>query len=98
DGIVFLHKIVAGAADKSYGIHVARLAGIPRPVIDRARVILDTLEAEHLDEDGTPRIPARATSRSQSRQLSLFEPEEHPLLDEIRGLDLDHMTPLAALE
>ena len=97
-GIVFLHKIVEGAADKSYGIHVARLAGIPRPVVDRARVILETLEAEHLDEAGRPKIPERRTKKSSTQQLSLFGAEHHPLLEEIRGLDLDQMTPLAALE
>ncbi|MEX2288267.1 MAG: DNA mismatch repair protein MutS, partial [Planctomycetaceae bacterium] len=98
DDVVFLHKIVPGAADKSYGIHVARLAGVPADVIDRAGVILDTLEAQHLDDSGRPKVPARTTHRSQRRQLSLFGPNQHPLLAEIRELDLDRMTPLAALE
>ena len=98
DNVVFLHQIVEGAADKSYGIHVARLAGVPRDVIERARGILDTLEADHLDESGRPKIPARATRKSNNRQLSLFGPGQHPLLEEIRELNLDQMTPLAALE
>ena len=98
DDVVFLHKIVAGAADKSYGIHVARLAGVPQNVIQRARVVLDTLEADHLDDQGQSRIPARPTRRSAQRQLSLFSPEDHPLLDEIRQLDLDQMSPFAALQ
>lgn len=97
-GIVFLHKIIAGPADKSYGIHVARIAGIPRTVIDRADVILRTLENEHLDEEGRPRVPARRTSKIDRRQLSLFEPQEHPVLDEIRQLEIDNLTPLAALQ
>ena len=50
--MVFLHRIVEGSADKSYGIHVARLAGVPRDVIDRASVILDTLETDHIDDTG----------------------------------------------
>jgi DNA mismatch repair protein MutS len=98
DGIVFLHKIVAGPADKSYGIHVARLAGVPPTVVERARVILETLEAEHLDEAGRPKVPPRQTRRTPNRQLSLFGPQHHPLLDELRELNLDQMTPLEALE
>ena len=87
-----------GAADKSYGIHVARLAGVPASVVERARVVLDTLEADHLDDRGRPRIPDRPTRRTKQRQLALFSGEHHPLLDEIRDLNLDHMTPLAALQ
>ena len=95
--IIFLHKIVEGTADKSYGIHVARLAGVPDDVIQRARVILDTLEADHLDDRGRPTIPKRQKP-SEFKQLSLFGAEDHPLLDDLRELDLDQMTPLAALE
>jgi len=98
EDVIFLHKIVAGAADKSYGIHVARLAGVPREVVERARVILDSLESEHVDEKGRPKVPARSTRPSARKQLTLFQPPPHPLLEEIRGLDLDQMTPLAALE
>ena len=96
--VVFLHKIVEGSADKSYGIHVARLAGVPGDVIDRARVILETLEADHLDEEGHSRMPMRSTDPTSSRQLSLFETPPHPLLEEIRDMDIESMTPLAALE
>ena len=96
DDIIFLHKIIEGSADKSYGIHVARLAGVPLDVIDRARVILDTLENDHVGEDGKTRIPVRETRKSH-RQLSLFTPEEHPVLDQIRQLDINDMTPLDAL-
>ncbi len=98
DDVIFLHQIVAGAADKSYGIHVARLAGVPRQVVERARVILESLESDHVDEKGRPKVPARATRPSARQQLTLFEPPPHPLLEEIRELDLDQMTPLAALE
>ena len=98
DEVIFLHKIVAGAADKSYGIHVARLAGVPRDVVERARVILESLEADHIDAQGRPKVPARQTRPSARKQLTLFEAPPHPLLEEIRDLDLDQMTPLAALE
>ncbi len=95
--LIFLHKIVPGAADKSYGIHVARLAGVPREVIERSEVILQTLEADHQDSTGKTTIPQRKR-RSKHKQLTLFGPEYHPLLDELRSLDTDHMTPAAALE
>ncbi|WP_437231240.1 DNA mismatch repair protein MutS [Planctomicrobium sp. SH661] len=94
--VVFLHKIVPGAADRSYGIHVARLAGVPKEVIGRAGVILETLESDHHDERGKVTIPAR--KKQNSRQLSLFAEPEHPLLDELRGMNLDELTPLAALQ
>jgi DNA mismatch repair protein MutS len=98
EGIVFLHRIIEGSADKSYGIHVARLAGIPRSVIERASVILNTLEEDHLDDDGKPKVPERKKRKSDARQLSLFVVEDHPVFDEIRKLRIEEMTPLAALQ
>ena len=98
DEVVFLHKIVDGAADKSYGIHVARLAGVPRGVVERAKDILARLEEEHLDAEGRAKI-ARPLGQSKPAevQLTLFGPAEHPLLDELRELDLENMTPLEAM-
>jgi DNA mismatch repair protein MutS len=98
DDVIFLHQIVPGTADKSYGIHVARLAGVPQPVVERARVILESLEADHIDEAGRPKVPARSTRPAARQQLTLFAAETHPVLDALRELDLDRMTPLAALE
>lgn len=95
--LIFLHKIVPGAADKSYGIQVARLAGVPREVIERSEVILQTLESDHQDSAGKTTIPQRKR-RSKHKQLTLFGPEYHPLLDELRSLDIDQMTPSAALD
>ncbi len=97
DELVFLHKIVQGAADKSYGIHVARLAGVPREVVQRSREILAQLEDEHYDTHGRPKI-ARKRPTAGIVQLTLFGPEEHPVLEELRKLDLNGITPLAALE
>jgi len=94
--VIFLHKIVPGAADKSYGIHVARLAGVPGEVNERAKEILAQLEDEHLDGEGRARI-GRQEGRRTHLQLTLFG-EEHPLLDTIRQLDVDSMTPLEALQ
>jgi DNA mismatch repair protein MutS len=98
DEVVFLHKIVPGAADKSYGIHVARLAGVPREVVDRSKDILAQLEEEHLDASGRAKIarPHAAAKRTQI-QLTLFG-ADHPLVDELRELNVDELTPLAALQ
>ncbi|WP_145059438.1 DNA mismatch repair protein MutS [Lignipirellula cremea] len=100
DNVVFLHKIVAGAADKSYGIHVARLAGVPRQVNERAKQILSHLEAEHLDESGRPKLAAqtRVKRPKGDLQLTLFAPYDHPLLEVIRETDIDNLTPMAALQ
>ena len=96
DGIIFLHKIVEGSADKSYGIHVARLAGVPRAVIERAQVILETLENDHVDETGKTKIPARP--QPKQKQLQLFIADDHPVIEELRKLKIDELTPIAALQ
>jgi DNA mismatch repair protein MutS len=97
--VVFLHKIVPGAADKSYGIHVARLAGVPREVIERSKDILAQLEDEHLDAEGRAKIARPPQGGKPARvQLTLFGPMEHPAIDELREMDLDATTPLAALQ
>lgn len=71
DQIVFLHKIVEGATDKSYGIHVARLAGVPQPVLERAKIILANLEEAELNPDGSPKTSARRQrDREKLRQLA----------------------------
>lgn len=93
DNVVFLHKIVEGSADKSYGIHVAKLAGVPRSVNERATEILGQLEASH----GGGEITISSTSRSSDTQMSLFAGQEHPLLDLIRETDLNNLTPLEAM-
>jgi len=95
--VVFLHKIVEGTADKSYGIHVARLAGVPREVVERAKDILGQLEAEHHDASGRSRIAQGEKKRAGQMQLTLFAPLDHPLLDELRALDLDDVSPREAL-
>ncbi len=95
--VVFLHKILPGAADKSYGIHVARLAGVPPLVVERAKQILAQLENEHLDAQGQTKLAQRARRiKTADLQLTLFAAEEHPLLGEVRQLKLDETAPLAA--
>jgi DNA mismatch repair protein MutS len=100
DEVVFLHKIVEGAADKSYGIHVARLAGVPREVIERSKEILEQLEDEHLDAEGRAKIarPMKVPEKRTHFQLTLFGANDHPIIDDLRELDLDATTPLAALQ
>ncbi len=99
DKIIFLHKIVAGAADKSYGIYVARLAGIPHEVNERAKQILAQLEQEHLDPEGHAKIrPQRERHPKTDLQLTLFGPAEHPAVEEIRQADFSAMTPLDAFQ
>lgn len=99
DQVVFLHKIVDGAADKSYGIHVARLAGVPSEVNQRAKQILARLEQEHLDGDGRPKIARRGQSRQVGDlQLTLFAAEPHPLIETLRSLDVNGLAPMAALQ
>jgi len=92
DRVVFLHRLEAGGTDRSYGVHVAELAGLPRSVVDRARQVLGTLEGEHRVASGAPPTP------DDPGQLGLFaEPAPHPALDLLRDLDVDAMTPLEAL-
>jgi DNA mismatch repair protein MutS len=92
-GIVFLRKVAPGAADRSYGIEVAKLAGLPNEVIDRAREVLAEHESAeqqvsgHLAPGGEPR----------STQLTIFTPLSEPVLERLRALDLNRLTPLDAL-
>jgi DNA mismatch repair protein MutS len=97
DKVAFLHKIVEGSADKSYGIHVARLAGIPRQVNDRAREILTRLESDH-QASLTPLASSRTAPAADSLQMTLFQYADHPLLDQLRQLNLDQLSPLEALQ
>lgn len=99
DEVVFLHKIVDGAADKSYGIHVARLAGVPREVIQRSKEILAQLEEEHLDAEGRARIARRPIEPKKTHfQLTLFGPADHPVVDELRRLEINNLTPMQAFQ
>jgi DNA mismatch repair protein MutS len=96
DEIVFLHKIVEGGTDRSYGIHVARLAGVPSELISRARSILRDLEADH--EDLVPRIsPHAGAPKESAKQLSLFGSPPSKVEAELRKLDPDRLSPLEAL-
>jgi DNA mismatch repair protein MutS len=97
DDIVFLRKIVPGRSDRSYGIQVARLAGLPRAVIERAREILGALERDELTRGGRPSVSG--TSTDPQRQLGLFQsqPADDRLRERLSALDVDRMTPIEAL-
>jgi len=90
DRVVFLHKIVPGGADRSYGIHVAQLAGLPKPVIRRAQELLRELESGE-------RVQAQKEKREEGpAQLSLFI-QRDPVLDALKSLDVNSLSPLEAL-
>ncbi len=93
DHIVWLRKIMPGGTDKSYGIQVAKLAGVPDPVLKRAREVLQTLES--MGKGDGP--AAHLAARTQRLQTTLFEAERHPVLDELEGLDLGTLSPIEAL-
>ncbi len=95
--IVFLHKIEPGSADRSYGLHVARLAGLPTEVVDRAEQVLHELEASSRDRGGAPRLSKRRRRPDAPRQLTLFSPPEDRLRAALKALDLERMTPIKAL-
>ncbi len=110
--IVFLHQIVPGGADQSYGIHVARLAGVPAPVLERAREILRFLEKQHAPEPVTgaeagSAAPAAAPAEGPIRRKvktgralagSLFAALPDPLVDELRQVDPSALSPEQAIE
>ncbi|HWE38785.1 MAG TPA: DNA mismatch repair protein MutS [Isosphaeraceae bacterium] len=94
--IVFLHRIVPGGADQSYGIHVARLAGVPAPILDRAREILAFLEKQHVPESTAG--PIRKVKTGRALQNSLFAALPDPLVEELRRVDIVGLSPERALD
>ncbi|MGO9449446.1 MAG: DNA mismatch repair protein MutS [Candidatus Binataceae bacterium] len=95
--VLFLRRVIEQPASRSYGIEVARLAGLPDSLIVRAREILANLEQGEFDEAGQPRLAHARRSESRSHQMSLFSPIESRVVDELRAIDVDRMTPVEAL-
>jgi DNA mismatch repair protein MutS len=89
DRILFVHRLEPGGADRSYGIEVGRLAGLPPAVLARARHVLHLLENEQLSRSGSPAKPAD--------QLALFAPTRHPALERLAEIDVNGLTPMQAL-
>jgi DNA mismatch repair protein MutS len=100
DEIIFLRKIVPGGTDKSYGIQVARLAGLPKKVLDRANEVLFNLEQSEFDEVGVPKISHSENhdNRHSPGQLGLFPDPENPLIQKIKEIDPNQLSPREALE
>jgi DNA mismatch repair protein MutS len=106
DEVIFLRRLVPGGASRSYGIQVARLAGLPGAVIERSREILHNLEGGEFDAQGRPRLASSgsASSAAGADQLGLFSgggaptPEESEVLERLRRTDPDRTTPIEALE
>jgi DNA mismatch repair protein MutS len=95
--VLFLRRIVPGPASQSYGIQVARLAGVPEGVIERAGEILANLERGELNEAGQPRLAQHAGRPTGAEQLGLFAKPDRLLRDEVAGVDVERLTPLQAL-
>jgi DNA mismatch repair protein MutS len=93
DRVVFLHKVVPGSADRSYGVHVAQLAGVPRAVVNRANEILSQLEELQAEQ----RERVRQQFRSAARQLALFSAGTHPALEALQEMQVEELSPLEAI-
>jgi DNA mismatch repair protein MutS len=102
DEVIFLRRIMAGSTDKSYGIHVARLAGLPHEVIERAREILQSLEKQNaqasVQADSSPFQGSGAGAPRRARQLSLFTSPEEYVASELRGLDAGKLSGQEAVK
>jgi len=96
DQVVFLHKIVPGGTDQSYGVHVARLAGVPKEIIERAKQILPKLQAHLAAGLDMPELAARA--RAAAAQMDLFADPATRAAREIKDADLENLTPMQALD
>ncbi len=97
--VIFLYKLIKGSADHSYGIHVARLAGLPQQVISRAREILSNLEINSMSVDGIPSLVKSDIDKKAKGQIQpeLFQNRENPLIAQIRSIDINNLSPLKAL-
>lgn len=98
DKVIFLHKVLAGFADHSYGIQVAQMAGLPEEVTDRAKQILKNLEGTELNASGEGTKKEKRRIGESGMQMTLFEIKDDALREELRKLDLEQMTPLEALQ
>jgi DNA mismatch repair protein MutS len=98
DRIIFLRKIMEGGTNRSYGIQVARIAGVPGEVVARAMEILRNMEQGELDEVGMPKIArGKKTAQKNANQLNLFTDQKEIIMEELKALDLLNLTPLEAM-
>jgi len=94
--VTFHHEIVEGGTDKSYGIYVAKLAGVPAGVVERAKSILSRLETQALDGEEMPSFVPHGEGKREA-QYGLFAPAHERLMEELRSIDVDNLTPVEAL-
>ncbi|MCJ7494715.1 MAG: DNA mismatch repair protein MutS, partial [Deltaproteobacteria bacterium] len=99
DRVIFLRKLVEGGTSRSYGIQVARLAGLPPEVIDRAKEVLHNLEQGEFTEGGIPKLAISRKKKPtwESHQRTLFQPPPDPLRETLKKIDPNQLTPLDAL-
>ncbi len=97
DEVIFLRKIVPGGASRSYGIQVARLAGLPKEVIERAKEILGNLEKGELTKGGLPRLAIKRGEDKGPGQLDLFSADDQWIRSELRDIAIDSMSPIEAM-
>ncbi len=98
DKVIFLHKVLPGFADHSYGIQVAQMAGLPEEVTERAKLVLKNLESSELVMRDKELINGRGKTREEKGQMAMFEVKDDKLRTELRMLDIEHMTPLEAMQ
>lgn len=91
ENVVFLHRVMRGGADQSYGIHVAKLAGVPKSVVKRANEILEELEAQGSD------FQLKKREKASKYQIALFDDERHPVIDTLRNIEIDGISPIDAI-
>ena len=94
DQVVFLHRIVEGGTDRSYGIHVARLAGVPKPVLERARQLLGELAVQHVAHTRA----VRSKRSADASQMSLFVDPSREIAGELASVDVEKLTPVQAFD
>jgi DNA mismatch repair protein MutS len=98
DKVIFLHKVMPGFADHSYGIQVAQMAGLPEEVTERAKQVLKNLESSELVVRTREKKEVRFEKRDGEVQLTMFELKDDKLREELLHLDLERMTPLEAMQ
>ena len=95
DEVVFLHKIISGGTDKSYGIHVAKLAGIPKSILERSKEILEELEST-FQKEATGEHLSRHKTKESNKEL-LFVEKHKGVLEKLKSTDVNNLTPIEAI-
>jgi DNA mismatch repair protein MutS len=98
DKVIFLHKVLPGFADHSYGIQVAQMAGLPEEVTERAKLVLKNLESSELVMRDKGLTNGSGKTKDEIVQMAMFEVKDDKLRTELRTLDIEHMTPLEAMQ